>query len=371
MPISDKYFQHDFFARQDKKITFMLRRLGHKGYACFFLLLEILSTSDNYRQDTNDEIGMEHLQEELLLSSQDELKNVLSVLIESGLIISDENFIYSNGLLKQMNKIYEKAETNRNNRLGKKKEPEQIEQINELIKVDREKKDQKPDSYVKLPESFNHSQEVSSMNDLDEFLYNLVENNQATIRDITKWKNTHGAAKVKNVFDNWELIKKYSLNEGYTEQESFNYLKIILNGDGNIPSKILHPERNGDKEKEMDKNLIVEKRNEKFKKWQPVYVSIGVNVGNTEDGSIELTKKLLTHIYSECKVLTPEKLDKILESVTVDEVLDAVNEILILKNFALVRQNDSVLKLYKDKTPQEVTLAVAGLFASIKEMVKQ
>jgi hypothetical protein len=219
---------------------------------------------------------------------------------------------------------------------------------------DRDQSDRKP-SYPLLNKQENNinnnddkkeniisiSQKISERKDLDEFLFNLVENNLATNREINKWKTIHGPVKIKNVFDNWEAIKAYSMGEGYTEQESFHYLKLILNGDGKIPAKV---RKQVESVKQSEINQVKETE---LSKWSKVWDILDIVTGsNTHDAKINFTLAFLSQAVNFENNISGEKIKKILNLVTKTDIENQVNEVLTSKDFINDRVYNNNLNKY-------------------------
>lgn len=106
------YFQHDSNAREDDKIVAIRMKHGSAGYGVYFMLLELLSTSDNfmYKRDYN-KLGY------ILHDRADVIKDVVE---NYGLFqfADDGKLFYSARLSRHMESILETA--NRMSELGKK-----------------------------------------------------------------------------------------------------------------------------------------------------------------------------------------------------------------------------------------------------------
>ena len=79
------YFSHDAGAASDLKCRRLVRRLGVEGYGRWWLLCELLASSDWHRVDVGDDEGMELLADSLMCTV-DEAASFLATLAEVGLI---------------------------------------------------------------------------------------------------------------------------------------------------------------------------------------------------------------------------------------------------------------------------------------------
>lgn len=100
------YFSHDSNARHDPKIVALLAKHGAAGYGRYWMVVETLRNEDEYRLD----FTQEYIQESLaatLLCNQDELHAFIGDCVKYHLLSSDDTFIWSESLLRRMEKLDE------------------------------------------------------------------------------------------------------------------------------------------------------------------------------------------------------------------------------------------------------------------------
>jgi len=141
MGISGKFFYHDIFARHDPKLYEVFHKLEHKGYACFFLLLEVLGGMDNCQLNINEESTLSYLQSQLFLKSRKEVLEVIYILVEAKLIVNENGIICSPGLLRHMKGVKELTEKRRDavsKRWDKKETKETIQEETPVLAPNNE-----------------------------------------------------------------------------------------------------------------------------------------------------------------------------------------------------------------------------------------
>lgn len=121
MANNNKFFYHDIFSRHSMNIAFIIKKLGHKGYACYFMLLEVFAASNEYSLDLNKEYVYDYLQDQLFLNSVEEVKDVLELFKKADLIHEEEGIIYSSELRQHMTKVDEICQKRSVARKGKTK----------------------------------------------------------------------------------------------------------------------------------------------------------------------------------------------------------------------------------------------------------
>jgi hypothetical protein len=98
------FFYHDVLARNDQKIKMVRVRYGFKGYAVYFMLLEVLAETEGVKIDTSNEDLMMCIADDFRIEYQ-ELLGFIDYFQKIGLILEDGNFIYSQRLSDHMLKI--------------------------------------------------------------------------------------------------------------------------------------------------------------------------------------------------------------------------------------------------------------------------
>lgn len=100
------YFSHDANARHDPKILAMRSVYGIQGYAVFWIVIEMMREQEDFRLPNKNYIfNAIAMQVQCKNFSKDDAKKFVEDCInEFDLLCSDEHFIWSNSLLKRMNK---------------------------------------------------------------------------------------------------------------------------------------------------------------------------------------------------------------------------------------------------------------------------
>jgi hypothetical protein len=103
------YFSHDSNARYDPKILAMRAAYGMEGYGRYWCLIEILRDEDGYKLEKT-----KHLYDALAMQMQCECNAahdfVDACINEFGLLHEDDDFIWSDSLIKRMENKDKKSE---------------------------------------------------------------------------------------------------------------------------------------------------------------------------------------------------------------------------------------------------------------------
>lgn len=98
-----EYFSHDADMRNDIKVKALRRMFGHKGYAVWCFLLEVLADNDNFEINFND------MTKELLAADFDVTVEELTMIVEYCIKITlfqlRENFLYSEALRHRFDEL--------------------------------------------------------------------------------------------------------------------------------------------------------------------------------------------------------------------------------------------------------------------------
>jgi hypothetical protein len=102
------YFSHDANARRDPKILAMRSAYGSEGYGWYFMIIEILREQENFKFKKGkyflDSLALE------LNSNKANIKAFLEDCVnEFELFVEDDEYIFSNSLLRRMEKKEEKS----------------------------------------------------------------------------------------------------------------------------------------------------------------------------------------------------------------------------------------------------------------------
>lgn len=105
------YFSHDCNARNDNKILALRSLYGFEGYAIFFMIIEVLREQSDYKYPlgkyTFNTLSMQ------IQCNKELLENIVNdccfefVDDNSSLLSKDENFLWSDSLLKRMGRLDE------------------------------------------------------------------------------------------------------------------------------------------------------------------------------------------------------------------------------------------------------------------------
>lgn len=90
-----EYFGHDAFASSDMKCRRLIKRLGVEGYGRWWLLCELLASTDWHRLDVSDEEVME-LAADSLMCGEEEAREFLDTAAALGLIDPE---LYADGIV--------------------------------------------------------------------------------------------------------------------------------------------------------------------------------------------------------------------------------------------------------------------------------
>ncbi|CDN41680.1 DUF4373 domain-containing protein [Paenibacillus sp. P22] len=108
------YFSHDSNARHDPKVTAMRGVYGPKGYGWYWILVEMMRESDEYRLDMQSKYAFHAFASQMqceCIEAQDFIKDCIE---EFGLFKSDGTSFWSESLLRRMEKKEKKSEKARN-----------------------------------------------------------------------------------------------------------------------------------------------------------------------------------------------------------------------------------------------------------------
>ena len=91
------YFSHDCNARNDVKILKLRRSMGMKGYGIYWAIIEML------REEENHKLQLKYI-DEIAFSLVIESKELNSVINDFELFVIDDEYFYSDRLLRSMEK---------------------------------------------------------------------------------------------------------------------------------------------------------------------------------------------------------------------------------------------------------------------------
>ncbi len=119
------YFPHDAGMRNHKKVKAIITKFGLDGYAIYSMILESLTSSENFKIKISCELDWELISADMYTSS-DKLKSLLEYFISLGLIQKEDNEFRSDSLIERFEAVL-------NKRLRAKKTFEERREIEKLI----------------------------------------------------------------------------------------------------------------------------------------------------------------------------------------------------------------------------------------------
>lgn len=208
------YFPHDYNAINDPKMMVVLSSCGLSGIAMFWIIIEIL------HQQTEGKIKEEAFKNYIKFYSSFENQNeqvlnkIEQVLITSGLLLSENGFIFSNRVME--NKKYRKEISEKRSKAGKKSAQKRaistsVEQNATSVEQGKERKGKKIENNntVGIPELLNQENFIKSWNDWLEY----KKQKKKTLSDIEKSKLLLKLDKL-GIQRSIEAIE-YSISNGY------------------------------------------------------------------------------------------------------------------------------------------------------------
>jgi Domain of unknown function (DUF4373) len=96
------WFTHDCDASSDPKIVALIKKYDMAGYGRWWCILEVLRKSEGYKYDISSKFGYSSLAHIIQLSVEQCRAFIDDCINEFDLLISDDSFIWSNGLLTRM-----------------------------------------------------------------------------------------------------------------------------------------------------------------------------------------------------------------------------------------------------------------------------
>ena len=100
-----RYLRHDSNARRDPKLMILMAELGNEGYFRYFTLLEVLAEQDGCLLPTRFAAGVcaREWQTDL-----EDARQTLDLMVELGLVATDQGHYFSEGLLKRSEQVFQK-----------------------------------------------------------------------------------------------------------------------------------------------------------------------------------------------------------------------------------------------------------------------
>lgn len=107
------YFSHDYNARHDPKITAMRGVYGAEGYAWFWILVEMMRESEDYKMEMRSKYAYHAFASQMQCEPEKAQEFIRDCIHEFGLFKSDETCFWSDSLLRRMEKRDKKSEAAR------------------------------------------------------------------------------------------------------------------------------------------------------------------------------------------------------------------------------------------------------------------
>lgn len=153
------YFRHDSNARHDPKMLILAKEYGMAGVGRFWCLIEILREQEDYVFSIEEKHNRRALKHELDFKSDEELEEFLEFLVETSLIVREENRIASTALINRMKDLDTLRE--RRSEAGKKGRALQLENPSQAkLGQSPQKNGQSPQENrakpAKTPANFGH-----------------------------------------------------------------------------------------------------------------------------------------------------------------------------------------------------------------------
>ncbi len=191
MANESSWFKHDSNARHDIKIQYLRSVHGNAGYGMFWMLIEIMRDSNDYCLKYN-QMTFVALSREFDLTEV-ETRSFIDFCINTELLTKDNGIIYSESLLKRLDKLEErKRQLKLNGMKGGRPRKEQQEQAPEAtsqpeLELDKPKKE-KP-VRTKNATVAQYSVEVNQLTDL--LVEKIKENNpKAQTPNFNQWRDS-------------------------------------------------------------------------------------------------------------------------------------------------------------------------------------
>lgn len=100
------YIKHDCNSRRDIKIMAMLSEYGMAGYGMYWTIVEIMREQNNYKLKKNKFL-FAVLSKDLMCTPKESEKFIKSCIEDYDLLVDSEDYIYSESLLRRMEKLDE------------------------------------------------------------------------------------------------------------------------------------------------------------------------------------------------------------------------------------------------------------------------
>jgi hypothetical protein len=202
------WFKHDSNARHDIKIQYLRSVHGNAGYGMFWMLIEIMRDSNDYCLKYN-QMTFVALSREFDLTEV-ETRSFIDFCINTELLTKDNGIIYSESLLKRLDKLEErKRQLKLNGMKGgrpRKEQQEQAPEANSKLEAEPDKSKQQKPVRTKNATVAQYSVEVNQLTDL--LVQKIKENNpKAQTPNFDQWRDSIRLMMENDKYE-FEQIKK-------------------------------------------------------------------------------------------------------------------------------------------------------------------
>lgn len=196
---STYYFSHDSNARHDIKIQALRSVYGTSGYGKYWIIIEMLRESTNYKLKLNNKVLLIALSREFDCST-DEVQIFLNDCIyDFGLFICDDDFFWSDSLLQRMELAEIKRNASRTNGLKGGRPRNNAQQRPQEAREDSEPEPDKPKRQKRV---IGENATIAQEQPEKEFSEDVIiltgllvdrikaNNPNAKVSDINKWRDS-------------------------------------------------------------------------------------------------------------------------------------------------------------------------------------
>ena len=200
------WFKHDSNARHDIKIQYLRSVYGNSGYGSFWMIIEIMRDSNEYKIKYNDNKTIVAIARELEMKF-DELKTFIDFCIDAELFETDTIYFWSSSLLKRLDKFEERKRQNQLNGTKGGRPKKQAETPVESVEIKKTIADKPANQKRDTSENETVAQYPEEITRLTGLLVeSLIKNNPN--------------AKIPDKLDKWhDSIRLMIQNDGYTVEQ--------------------------------------------------------------------------------------------------------------------------------------------------------
>jgi hypothetical protein len=182
------YFSHDSNARHDIRIQALRSVYGLKGYGMYWVIIELMRDSSEYKLPLQ-RLTYLALAREFEFKEEEAKQFVVDCIYEFGLFVCDEDFFWSDSLVRRMEVFNQKREIQRQK--GRKgglanKQQEQVPEATSQPEVELDKPKKEKPARAKNATVAQYSVEVNQLTDL--LVQKIKDNNpKAQAPNFNQW----------------------------------------------------------------------------------------------------------------------------------------------------------------------------------------